>query len=130
MIGQIYNAQEFTQKLKATIQRTGKLGFTAETISTLQLSAGTYVRIAPDTDNKNIYYIAVVNEQIEDGFKVYSSGDYVNLQTKQLFDKIGLDYVKWNIMFDLNRFEDGDAPMGGVCYTMMMRKKERTSDDK
>lgn len=130
MIGQIFNAQEFSQKLKATIQRTGKLGFTAETITTLQLSPTSYVRIAPDTDDKNIFYLAVINQQIEDGFKVYRSGDYVYLQTKQLFDKIGLDYVKWNIMFDMSRYEDGDSPMGGACYMLNLRKKERTNDDK
>ncbi|MCQ2339648.1 MAG: hypothetical protein MJZ79_02555 [Paludibacteraceae bacterium] len=131
MIGQIFNAQELTQKLKATIQRTGKLGFTAETIDTLKLKgAPAYVRIAPDTEDKNLYYMAVVREEVSDGFKVCHSGDYVFLQTKQLFDKINLDYAKWNIMFDLARFEEGDTFLGGECYTMALRKKERLSEDK
>jgi len=130
MIGQTFNAQEFTQKLKATIQRTGRIGFTAETISTLQLNADTYVRIAPDTEDKNTYYMAFVREEVEDGFKICRSGEYVFLQTKQLFDKIGLDYKKWNIMFDMNRFENGDQIMGGECYTMTLRKTERNKEEK
>jgi len=130
MIGQTFNAQEFTQKLKATIQRTGKLGFTAETISTLQLSNSSYIRIAPDTDNKNIFYMAVINEPVDDGFRAYRTGDYIFLQTKQLFDKLGMDYVKWNIMFDMSRFEEGDEVLGGPCYSMIVRKKERSNDDK
>jgi len=125
MIGQTFNAQEFTQKLKATIQKTGRLGFTAETISTLQLNTYTYVRLAPDTDDKTIFYMAIVREEIEDGFKVCKSGEYMFLQTKQLFDKIGQDYKKWNIMFDMSRYEEGDEVMGGECYEMNARRTER-----
>jgi len=128
MIGQAFNAQEFTQKLKTTIQRTGKLGFTAETMGALKLNDSYYVRIAPDTDDKNIYYMAVISHAVEDGFKVCKSGVYVFLQTKQLFDKIGLDYKKWNIMFDMNRYEEGDQIMGGECYTMILRKTERSKE--
>ena len=37
MLGQIFDAKELTQRLKATVQRTGKLGFTAETLDVLQI---------------------------------------------------------------------------------------------
>ena len=129
MIGQIFNAKEFTTKLKATIQSTGKLGFTAETISQLQLNTDCCILIAPDSDSKEIYYLAVRRSQDENAFPVLKSGIYYYLNTKLLFDKLQINYAKDTVMFDLSRFEEGDASMSGECYKMTMRVNSRKPND-
>ena len=129
MIGQIFNAKEFTTKLKVTIQSTGKLGFTADTISQLQLTTDCSVLIAPDSDSKQILYMAVLRTQNETAFPVLKSGNYYYLNTKQLFDKLGFSYTTGTVMFDLSRFEEGDSQLGGDCYKMTMREKRKTPDN-
>ena len=60
-----------------------------------------------------------------------SSGVYLYLNTKQLFDDMGIDYSeKWTVMFDLSRFKEGDELMGCECYKMQMRRNPRTTEDK
>ena len=121
MIGQIFNAKEFTKKLKVTIQATGKLGFTADTISQLQLTTDCSILIAPDSEDSQVLYMAVLRTIDESAFAVLKSGSYLYLNTKQLFDRLGIRYAISTIMFDLSRFEDGDAVLGGECYKMTRR---------
>ena len=131
MIGQIFNAKDFTTKLKATIQATGKLGFTAETISRLQLTTDCSVLIAPDSDNRNVLYMAVLRTLNENAFPVLKSGSYYYLNTRLLFDKLDICYTHATVIFDLSRFEEGDSLLGGDCYKMTMRTNRRkTNDDK
>ncbi len=125
MIANIYNAKQLTQKLKATIQRSGKLGFTAETIDQLKLSNEVSIRIASDDTRKDILYMAVVPRACEDAFPVIKTGIYFYLNTKQLFDEIRMDYTKFNIMFDLTRCSEADEAIGGECYKMTARRTSR-----
>ena len=76
MLGQIFNAKELTQKLKATVQRTGKLGFTAETLEVLNIHQGTHIRIAEDTESKRILWMGVIQEPANDAFPVNKAGTY------------------------------------------------------
>ena len=129
MIGQIFNAQEFTKKLKATIQATGKLGFTADTINQLQLTSDCSILIAPDSEDTGILYMAVLRSPNETAFPILKSGSYLYLNTKQLFDSLNVKYTKSTVMFDLSRFQEGDAVLGGECYKMTMRINTRKSSD-
>lgn len=131
MLTRIYNAKEYTLRLKATIQATGKLGFTAETIKTLNLTPECSIVIGPDDDNQEIMYMGVAYERREDAFPVMTSGPYLYLNTKQLFDDLHIDYnVRWTVIFDLSRFKEGDELMGCECYKMQMRKIPRNGEEK
>ena len=76
MLGQIFDAKELTQKLKATVQRTGKLGFTAETLEALNIQQGTYIRFAEDTESKRILWMGVLQEPADNAFPVNKAGTY------------------------------------------------------
>lgn len=130
MIIKKFNAKEYTSKLKATIQASGKLGFTQETIKTLELTPDCSVLIGQEEGQGGNLYMGVLREQREDAFPVIASGQYVNLNTKQLFDELKVEYTKWTIMYDLLRFKDGDDAMGAECYKMVMRKNPRNQDEK
>lgn len=125
MIANVFNAKQLTQKLKATIQRSGKLGFTAETIEQLKLNNEVSIRIAADDTRKDVLYMAVVPRTCEDAFPVVKTGIYFYLNTKQLFDEIRMDYTKFNIMFDLTRCSEADEAIGGECYKMTARRTSR-----
>lgn len=129
MIAPKFNAKDYTTKLKATIQRTGKLGFTSDTIEKLRLAQGCSIYLAKDDENKKVMYMSVVREVREDAFPLLSSGKYPYLNTTGLFKELKFDFVNKVIMFDLSRFPEGDEAMEGECYRMDMRPKDRTKDD-
>ena len=125
MLGQIYDAKELTQKLKATVQRTGKLGFTAETLEALHIKQGTHIRIADDTESKRVLWLGVLQAPADNAFPVNKAGDYYYVNTTKLFEKIGLDFKKKNCMFDMSRVPENDEAIGGTCYKMQLRVTDR-----
>ena len=125
MLGQIFDAKELTQKLKATVQRTGKLGFTSETLEALHIQQGMHIRIAEDTESKRILWMGVMQEPAENAFPVNKAGDYYYVNTTKLFEKIGIDFKKKNCMYDMSRYPDYDEAIGGVCYKMQLRVTDR-----
>lgn len=130
MIAKKFNAKEFTTRLKATIQGTGKLGFTADTIEMLHLSSECSIYLAPDDENKKVMYMGVLRERKEDAFPVQSSGKYFYLNTTNLFKALKMDFVNKVYIFDISRFEEGDEAMEAECYKMDLRWKERTTEEK
>lgn len=125
MLGQIFDAKELTQKLKATVQRTGKLGFTAETLEALNIHQGTYIRFAEDTESKRILWMGVLQEPADNAFPVNKAGTYFYLNTIKLFEKIGIDFKKKNCMYDMERAAEYDEAIGGECYKMILRTTDR-----
>ena len=130
MIGKRFDAKIFTVRLKATIQSTGKLGFTADTMEQLKLTPECSIFLAPDDENKKVMYMGVAREKREGAFPVLSSGKYVYLNTRQLFDTLKIDYSNYVNFYDLSRYEEGDEVMEGECYKMALRNRLRTSEDK
>lgn len=129
MIGPIFNAKDLTQRLKATIQMTGKLGFTQDTIDQLRINQERSIVMAPDVEDTNILYMCVLDTKPEFAFPILKSGPYFYLNTKQLFDKLEMDYQKNVIIFDLSRCEKYDEEIGGECYKMTARSKVRTGEN-
>lgn len=130
MIAKRFDAQVYTVRLKATIQSTGRLGFTQDTMEMLKLTPECSVYLAPDDSNKRIMYMSVLRERRDDAFHVLSAGKYVYLNTRQLFETLGIDFVNNVNFFDLARFEEGDTILDGECYKMVRRDRPRTSEDK
>ena len=113
MLTRTFNAKEYTLRLKATIQATGKLGFTAETIKTLRLTSECSILIGPDDENSEIYYMGVLREKRDDAFAVMSSGVYLYLNTKQLFDDMGIDAL--TCQFSIGIYYAVDTCIRGVA---------------
>ena len=129
MLGQIFDAKELTQRLKATVQRTGKLGFTAETLDVLQIKQGTYIRFAEDTESKRVLWMGVLQEPADNAFPVNKAGEYFYVNTTKMFEKVGLDFKKKNCMFDMERAAEYDEAIGGACYKMQLRVTDRKQTD-
>ena len=127
----IINAKQFTTKLKATIQFSGRLGFTEDTANALDLSVGKFARFAQD-DEKNTLYLIIIDKASEDAFQIRLSSGYYYVQTKMMFDMLGFDYEHNTIMFDLIRQPSLDADLMGQAYLMKQRinkRKDKANED-
>src|SRR5665213_2702772 len=97
-----YKVDELDKNLKATVHKTGKLGFTQAAAKKLDLAHLVAVDIGRDEDDPadgNLYVVA----NGEGGeFKVIKAGQYYYLPTKILFDNLKIDYVTENVVFDIS----------------------------
>ena len=125
---QILSAKKFQVKLKATIQSSGRLGFTDETAKTLRLEAGVPMKFAYD-DAVGVLYLARLQERDDDAFEVRKSGDYFYLSTRSLFDTLGYDYRTRSIIFDFARAATLDDLLGGEAYKLCKREKARNEKE-
>ena len=127
----ILSAKQFATKLKATIQASGRLGFTAETATALGLESGKFAKFAKD-DEKESLYLIIINDSNEDAFEIRVSSGYYYVPTKVMFDTLGFNYENGNIMFDLVRQPSLDDDLQGQVYFMKQRQiknKDKKNDD-
>lgn len=126
----ILSAKQFAITLKATIQASGRLGFTADTATALELKSGKFAKFAKDDENGALYLI-IINEGSEDAFSIRESSGYYYVPTKLMFDTLGYNYENGNIMFDLIRKPSLDNDLQGQVYFMKQRpikSKEKKND--
>ena len=120
-----FSARQYGAKFKATIQSTGKLGFTEDTAKELGLSTQCYIKIGADESDTDVMYLVVLSGTDDDAFKVCKAGDYFYLPTTTLFLSLGFDYRRKTIIFDLTRACGLDDALGGKVYRMNKRESER-----
>ena len=113
----ILSAKQFATKLKATIQASGRLGFTSETANALDFKSGKFAKFAKDDENGSLYLIIS-----EDAFSIRESSGYYYVPTKVMFDTLGFNYENGNIMFDLVRQPSLDDDLQGQVYFMKQRQ--------
>ena len=115
----------FSVKLKATIQQTGRLGFTAETAKAFGLTPQMHVQVARDDEGDRALYMVLRDGQVDNSFRVMKAGQYFYLPTKQMFDAFGEDYINKVVMFDLTPIAGLDTQLGGKVYKMVRRELPR-----
>lgn len=111
-------------KLKATIHRTGKLGFTLETIKELQLDSTKNIKLATngaDKNDKNLYMFITTNDDNE-SFPVIKAGTYIYLNTTNTFEEMGFDFKKYRISFTIISVNENNQ----TYYKMVKNEKERS----
>ena len=117
----LLSAKNFAFTLKVTIQRSGKLGFSAPTAEALGIDTNTYAKFYMDDENPMSPVVVFSKNKDDDSFKANKSGDYYSLSTSILFESLGFDFKKQNIICDLKREEDADAIVGGEAYRLVSR---------
>ena len=128
----IIKTRDFNVKLKATIDSSGRHGFTSDTAVALSLSSASFAKFANDDEDDKALYLIISSSEDEDSFKVTKSGAYYYLPTSLMFDAFGYDYKRYNIMFDLVRISELDELLGGNVYKLnkrvLMRKEKKTKE--
>lgn len=120
----ILKANELSQPLKATVQKTGKLGFTAFTATQLNLDADTYVNFYQDEDAPQSPVLVFSKNASAESFRVHKSGQYFSLSTAALFDRLGFNYKAENVICDLKRIPEADELVGGDAYRLVARPRK------
>ena len=117
----LLSAKNFAFTLKVTIHKSGKLGFSAPTAEALGIDTNTYAKFYMDDENPMSPVVVFSKNKDDDSFKANKSGDYYSLSTTILFDSLGFDFKKQNIICDLKREEEADAIVGGEAYRLVSR---------
>ena len=122
----VLSAKELSKKLKVTVQKTGRLGFTQTTAETLNLKEMSYVKFYFDEERKTEPILHFKKEKDDDSFKAILSGDYYYLNTAPLFDKLGYDYKTQNIICDLVEDPEAKELLGDSnVYRLVPRKEDK-----
>lgn len=90
--------------VKASIHKTGKLGFAMDAAKRLGLQKGKYSQVGinqDDPNDKNLYLI-VVDKDADGCFKIAKAGEYYYINLKHVFDKMNIDYSKDVIAYDIS----------------------------
>ena len=122
----ILSASKYTSKLKATVHTSGKLGFTDVTARELGFKedAENFVQFAQDDENQDILYL--INGAIDDGdsFRINKAGKYFYVNTKLLFDSLGVDYVNNTVIFDMVKIKIGDKELYKMTSRVIKKSKQ------
>lgn len=116
-------------KAKATIHKTGKLGFSSNAIDYLGIDENKYIKFAIDDENnkEDIMYAVITDISDSESFNISKAGNYFYVNTKGLFDNLGFDYIKNKIIFDLVKIDyEGNQIIKMVKRIISNKKKEVT----
>lgn len=121
---------ELDKNLRASVHKTGKLGFTYEAAKKLKLEeqkSADFATNEEDAEDTN-FYLLLYPEDKQGDFKVVKAGAYFYINTKVLFDNLKVDYSGEAISFDIIPQEHE----GGKVYALKKRtksKKEKEEDE-
>lgn len=124
----LLSAKQYGVKLKATIQATGKLGFSKQTSDTLNLKEKKGVMFAQDETDNDTLYIILTTEESDDAFNLLCTNEYYTVNAKPLFEALGIDYLSQTVIFDLTRSALHDAELGGEAYKTKMRTLQKKQE--
>lgn len=105
--------------IKASIHKTGKLGFSSAAQSFLNINEDTYFKIGfndGDINDTNIYMVPALGN--EKAFKVSKAGDYYYINLKHIFDKRGIEYQSESNIYDIRKQNSS-----GVDYFVLIKRK-------
>lgn len=125
-----FNPNSLDRNLKATVHKSGKLGFTVDAANKMDLKPTKSAAIGKNDDDSSdtALYIAIYDEQKEGAFKVAKAGAYYYLNLKSLFDTLKINYKSQSVIFDISE-EDME---GEKIYKLSRRennKKEKSENE-
>ena len=111
----------YTNNLDTLITRQLKNGIYSVVHINSGIDGNTYAKFYMDDENKLSPVVVFSKNKDEDSFKANKSGDYYSLSTSILFESLGFDFKKQNIICDLKREEEADEFVGGMAYRLVSR---------
>lgn len=113
-------AQEIDRNVKCAVHKTGKLGFSSSAIEKLNLTTdkGVMIAVNEDDERDENLYMLITETANEDSFRISKAGEYYYVNTKALFDTIGVDYRSKKIIYDIVDFDNEGTKM----YKLLKRE--------
>jgi len=104
----LYNAEDLQVNMRAAIQQSGKLSFTATTAEHLHIDEQTRFLIYGDKDNADLLYLVRTSSENTQAFRVRRTGMYFYMPTRALFEQLHYNYLVDTYLFDIFRDPDLD----------------------
>ena len=98
------------RNLRATVHKTGKLGFTQEAAKKMGLSTDKVILIGENEEDQSdaCLYLVVVAEKHENGFRINKNSGYFNINAKSLLDDLQINYTTdESVIFDITELKIG-----------------------
>lgn len=108
--------------VKATVHKTGKLGFSTGASKFMELDKIKYFNIGTnkkDEEDNNLYLVPIEKET-DKSFKVVKAGDYYYVAIKNILRDLKIDYKNETVIFDIDELEMKDNKI----YKMTKRKRK------
>lgn len=124
----IVDARKFVGKCKATVQRSGRLGFTETAQDEMHLERGARLLVS-DIGDGNLAVVVLPLDKADDrGFEVKRSGVYFSVNMKAFFDQRGVRYRDSSIrtIYDIVRLDE--QYQGLPVFKFTKRERKRTID--
>lgn len=99
-----FNPNSLDRNLKATVHKSGKLGFTVDAANKMGLKSNKSAAVGMNEEDPsdNSLYIIIYDEQSEAAFKVAKAGEYYYLNLKSLFDTLKINYKAQSVIYDIS----------------------------
>jgi hypothetical protein len=101
--------KESMNNFSASVQKTGRLGFSLGAIKRMNLSKEKFIRIARNSKNKGDtnFYVFVTEKKEEDSFPIVGAGKYVYVNVAKTFKDLGIDYKSQKIKYLISEINKG-----------------------
>lgn len=122
----IFNLIEFEDPnkgngvIKASIHKTGKLGFSSGGQEFLNLNEKSCFKVGFNPEDVNVIYLVPV-ENDDSAFKVSKAGNYYYINLKHVFDKRGILYKNKTVIYDIKKEITND----NIYYVLTKRNREK-----
>lgn len=99
-----FNPKNLDRNLKATVHKSGKLGFTVDAANKMDLKPDKSAAVGVNEEDKSdkSLYIIIYDDIQESTFKVAKAGDYYYLNLKNLFDTMKINYKNQSVVYDIS----------------------------
>ena len=98
---------------RASVHRTGKIGFTIETAEHFKINVDKSLALAineDDVNDKCLY--GVLNDGLpENAYKIMKAAKYHSVSAKSFFETVGIDFSKGDVSYTINEIEIDGAKM-------------------
>jgi hypothetical protein len=122
-----FNPNHLDKNLKASVHKTGKLGFTVEAARKMSLSTDKSASIGINEDDPldKSLYVMIRDGRRPESFNISKAGDYYYVNAKALFDNLKIDYVKDTVVYDITEEEYEE----GALFKLRRREKSKKTND-
>ena len=103
------NPREEYGIIKATVHKSGRLGFSSGAQKFMNLSEDHKFKVGFNNEDKNddSIYLVGTSKENEQGFKVYKAGAYFYLKLKSVFENNKIDYKNENTIYNIEKITNG-----------------------
>lgn len=108
--------------IKATVHKTGKLGFSSGATKFLDLDNIRYFNIGlnkKDQEDDSLYLVPS-EKQSEKSFKLVKAGDYYYLSIKDILRELKIDYKNESVIYDIDELDLSEQKL----YKLTRRDKK------